>query len=399
MTPNRIAFIPLAAEHCGNLDGRSFFADVPPFYGNDDTYARLLAGSASFGGSLYSSSRVAVGQGFPSAFTVLGGLFSSLAGDRWSEVIQSMNGNNNGKDKIQYGGMIGLHGDGLAEMTLNHLSFGLVNGQISLNPDGDFIESTDDTNSYGYNGIGGGLGYDVGIPYGIYCRHQHEYGDNGQGYAPNDLWGFGNDGLSTVGIASAKCTVKVRGYELALKTLMNAGITAQVPQGYQRWGSSGDSQTDFGTTAGYAKVYDAWPEEQTIFDPRYFAVMHFNPGTLLTVPGGSFVGDPDQDTAADVDPTGYTDMYRWVDRAEFDCDHRVPTISGVPGSTDLVEVPAGDFILSDYPAPLQQNATVSSAGGGRSGSMGMIRPKSEWKVVTTRRGMLLPFKYRKKVLA
>ena len=406
-TPNRIAFIPLAAEHCGNLDGRSFYADVPPFYGNDDSYARMLAGSASFGASLYSSSRVAVGGDFPNYapynFDVL---FSSLAGDRWAGVIQSMNGNNDGGNKIQYGGkdqqgnrvmMPGVHGDGLAEMSLNHLSFGLVNGQISLSPDGDFIESTDDTNSYGNNGFGG-LGYNVGIPYGIYCRHQHEYGDNGQGYAPNDLWGFGNDGLSTVGIASAKCTVKVRGYELALKTLMNAGITAQVPQGYQRWGSSGDSQTDFGTTAGYAKVYDAWPEEQTIFDPRYFAVMHFNPGTLLTVPGGSFVGDPAQDTAADVDPTGYTDMYRWVDRAEFDCDHRVPTISGVPGSTDLVEVPAGDFILSDYPAPLQQNATVSSAGGGKSGSMGMIRPKSEWKVVTTRRGMLLPFKYRKKVI-
>ena len=127
--------------------------------------------------------------------------------------------------------------------------------------------------------------------------------------------------------------------------------------------------------------------------------MHFNPGTLFTLPGGSFAGDPAQDTAADVDPTGYKDMYRWVDRAEFDCDHRVPTISGVPGSTALVEVPAGDFVLADYPAPLQQNATVSAAGGGRSGSMGMIRPKSEWKVVTTRRGMLLPFKYRKKVLA
>ena len=407
-TPNRIAFIPLTAEHCGSLDARSFYADVPPFYGSDDSYARMLAGSASFGASLFSSSRVALGRGFPANDGDLFAVFPGAFGDRMA-ILKDLAGTD-GADKIQYAGMFGLHGDALGSMILNHLSFGQVGGQISMNPDGDFIESTDFSNC-GLNGVrfsspptqGINAGFPkcgkVGIPYGIYCRHQHEYGDNGQGYAPNDLWGFGNDGLSTVGIASAKCTVKVRGYELALKTLMNAGITAQVPQGYQRWGSSGDGQMDFGTTAGYAKVYDAWPEEQTIFDPRYFAVMHFNPGTLFTLPGGSFAGDPAQDTAADVDPSGYTDMYRWVDRAEFDCDHRVPTISGVPGSTDLIEVPAGDFVLSDYPAPLQQNATVSSAGGGRSGSMGMIRPKSEWKVVTTRRGMLLPFKYRKKVIA
>lgn len=400
-TPNKIAFIPLAAEHCGSVDGRSFYADVPNQYGNDDSYARQLAGSASFGTSLYSSSRMALGRPKP---TVAGAAdfpaFPNAFADRML-ILAGLAGTD-GSDKIQYGGMIGMHGDGLGTMFLNHLSFGqLPNGQISFNPDGDFIESTDSTNfeangCEGFIGAGNGT---IGIPYGIYCRHQHEYGDNGQGYAPNDLWGFGNDGLSTVGIASAKCTVKVRGYELALKTLMNAGITTSVPDRHQRWGSSGDGQMDFGTTAGYVKVYDAWPEEQTIFDPRYFAVMHFNPGTLLTLPGGSFVGDPAQDTAADVDPSGYTDMYRWVDRAEFDCDHRVPTISGVPGSTDLIEVPAGHFVLSDYPAPLQQNATVSSAGAATVSTMGMIRPKSEWKVVTTRRGMLLPFKYKKKILA
>ena len=412
-TPNKIAFIPLAAEHCGSLDSRSLGAENPPFYNNDDSYSRNLAGSASFGTSLFSSSQMAMGRPQPtdinSAASYQFLAFPGAFGDRMG-ILAGLAGTD-GADKIQYGGMIGMHGDALGSMILNHLSFGqLPNGQISFSPDGDFIESTD-LNNCGSNGVrpntfstGGSLSTfppcgNVGIPYGIYCRHQHEYGENGQGYAPNDLWGFGNDGLSTVGIASAKCTVKVRGYELAVKTLMNAGITTSIPDRHQRWGSSGDGQMDFGTTAGYVKVYDAWPEEQTIFDPRYFAVMHFNPGTLLTVPGGSFVGDPAQDTAADVDPAGYTDMYRWVDRAEFDGDHRVPTISGVPGSTDMIEVPAGAFVLSDYPAQPQQNATVSSAGGGRSGSMGLIRPKSEWKVVTTRRGMLLPFKYRKKVLA
>ena len=168
-TPNRIAFIPLAAEHCGNLDGRSFYADVPPFYKNDDTYARLLAGSSSFGASLFSSSRVAVGGDFPTTRHVFDTLFAKAAAERWVEVIQSMNGNNDGGNKIQYGGngvmMPGVHGDGLAEMQLNHLSFGQVNGQLSISPNGDFIESTDDTNS-AENGYGG-YGYFAGIPYGI----------------------------------------------------------------------------------------------------------------------------------------------------------------------------------------------------------------------------------------
>tara|TARA_R100001129_G_scaffold186219_2_gene177018 strand:- start:3 stop:4604 length:4602 start_codon:yes stop_codon:yes gene_type:complete len=400
--PNRICFIPLSAEHCGSLDFRSYYSTFSPGYNGDDTYARFLdLGSQST--SLYQSALDAMGAGSATlpAFAIDPNgagvqIFPEKFARRSAENYVYLYGSNNPAKRIAYANLDANNGDGHGDhpgqMELNHLSWGR-NGNLVALPDGDLVVSQDDTNSdqngHGINGIR------YGIPYGIYCRHQHEYGENGQGYAPNDLWSFGNDGLSTIGISSAKCTVKVRGYELAVKSITSAGITTTVPDRRQRWGTSGDGQMDFGTTAGYVKVYDAWPEEQTIFDPRYFAVMHFNPGTLLTLPGGSFKGKTDQDTAADVETKAYDDMYRWADNEEFDCDHRVPTISGAPGETHLVEVPVGHLILSDYPAKRQANTFYPSLPH----SMGMIRPKSEWKVVTTRRGMLLPFKYRKKVLS
>ena len=381
---NRITFIPLAAEHCGTFDNRSTNSEVLGHRG-DNSYGGFLDLGSQIS-SLRTSDRAAMGD----IAAVIGGAGAVGQSDTMVfplEFVQRCStfgyskqygAGDLGGNRITYAGGGGPHGDDMASMLLNHLSYGQdANGNLLLGSDGDLVESVDRHSIVnGYNGFG--------IPYGIYCRHQHEYGDNGQGFAPNDLWSFGNDGLSTVGIASAKCTVKVRGYELAVKTLMSAGISAQVPRGYQRWGSSGDGQMDFGTTAGYVKVYDAWPEEQTIFDPRYFAVMHFNAGQLMTIPGGKFVGDPAQDDSSKMDE--YTNMYRWVDNEEFDVDYRVPTVSGNPGDVNLIEIEEGREVFSDF------------AHSQLRGVAGLIRPKEEWKVVTTRRGMLLPFKYRKKTL-
>lgn len=53
----------------------------------------------------------------------------------------------------------------------------------------------------------------------------------------------------------------------------SGGISRRDPM----WGSSSDNYYDFGTTAIHARVFDYWPEEDTFYDPRYFAVLHFNP--------------------------------------------------------------------------------------------------------------------------
>jgi hypothetical protein len=381
--PSRVVFVPITAEHFGTFDKRAAVClGVTSIYhcaGLDTSYAFNSSKGKRTKDIHSSANELFLGQGgigsdkfvFPSYFVQRNGY------SHWSK----MYGNGDyGGNRLYYAGG-GQHGDNVMEIMLNHrnntpssLGGGGMGG--GGNDNGDLYESVDKV-------LNGGNG--VGIPYGIYTRHSHKYGRGGQGYAPNDVWtGMGADGPAAIGIASAKCTVKCRGYEIAIKTLMTAGIPRQIPRGYQRWGSSSDGQTDFGTTAGYAKVYDAWPEESTIFDPRYFAVMHFNDGQLLSAASGKFVGQPSQDDASKMDT--YNDMWRWVDNVETTVDYRIPTMSGEPGSLARMEVPYAAQIFKDSFYHPQNHLKY------------MIRAKQEWAVSTTRRGMLLPFKWRKKTI-
>jgi hypothetical protein len=131
---------------------------------------------------------------------------------------------------------------------------------------------------------------------------------------------FSRNGAHCVGIISAKNTISKGGggkinYSLIQDFGLNQERTSSVVQnvfsvvmgiafggssggiqtGVPQWGSDTDSISSFGTTALHVKIYDYWPEEQTLFDPRYFGVLHFNPGcyyntnqyndTLATIAG------------------------------------------------------------------------------------------------------------------
>lgn len=114
-------------------------------------------------------------------------------------------------------------------------------------------------------------------------------------------------GAECVGITSAVATIKkVGGGQINFQTNQYFGLTPQrtvtvdpglpiaiLPIGgglgiggggssvninsFPQWGSSSDDVDSFGTTALHVRIFDYWPEEQTLFDPRYFAVLHFNP--------------------------------------------------------------------------------------------------------------------------
>ena len=135
--------------------------------------------------------------------------------------------------------------------------------------------------------------------------------------SPRLFRGFGSqNGAHCVGIISAKNTISKGGggkinYSLLQDFGLNQERTSTVTQnvfsvvmgiafggssggiqtGSPQWGSDTDSISSFGTTAMHVKIYDYWPEEQTLFDPRYFGVLHFNPGsyynysTLATIAG------------------------------------------------------------------------------------------------------------------
>jgi hypothetical protein len=125
----------------------------------------------------------------------------------------------------------------------------------------------------------------------------------------------GYDGSSIAGIIGAKNTISKSGGSINFSVSQNfgssisrstsagqgpsisilpigGGIALSTPGTDSRtttlptWGSSQDNPWSFGTLALHVRVFDEWPENQTIFDPRYFSILHFNPGNL-----GSFDGD------------------------------------------------------------------------------------------------------------
>lgn len=53
--------------------------------------------------------------------------------------------------------------------------------------------------------------------------------------------------------------------------------------GIPQYGSKSDEIYSFGTTALFVRIFDSWPEELTVFNPRYFSVVHFNPGNRQSV--------------------------------------------------------------------------------------------------------------------
>lgn len=124
---------------------------------------------------------------------------------------------------------------------------------------------------------------------------------------------------------------------------------------YPRWGSSSDSVYSFGTTALHVRIFDYWPKEQTIFDPRYFGVLHFNPGKI-----NSIVETQEVDRVVVVDNTQTVAKVN-VDVIGSDVDFRIPTYYNneiIPVGTRIT-----DQILT---APLDQ-----------------------WRVNAIRRGQLL----------
>lgn len=121
------------------------------------------------------------------------------------------------------------------------------------------------------------------------------------------------------------------------------------------WGSTNNDSIDsFGTTALHAMVWDYWPEQQTVFIPQYFTVLHFNPGKLLS--------SPETDDVKYKLKNG-TEITVKVDKIEHDVDFRVPTFD-----ESFQPVPAGTIFTKDGPE---------------------LAPQNMWKVNTVRRGQLV----------
>jgi len=114
----------------------------------------------------------------------------------------------------------------------------------------------------------------------------------------------GADGGYCVGIISAKNTItKKSGGKLNYSINQDFGLNQQrtstlatswltiipgifsgggsagggMQYGFPQWGSTTDNINSFGTTALHVRIFDHWPEYDTLFDPRYFGILHLNP--------------------------------------------------------------------------------------------------------------------------
>jgi len=188
-----------------------------------------------------------------------------------------------------------------------------------------------------------------------------------------------------------------------------AGISADDPAvtKHAQWGTLSDNYYDFGTTALHVRLFEVWPHEQTLFDHRYFAVKHFNPGQrdsdVLAQPPNSprrintnsdctNTGASSQDAIYCKTPTqaepfdGKTGSYKHsYDKEDYSVDFRVPTYGPTPGDTNN---PDGDFVHDD-------GIVAVGAVIGRNIA---LRPQGEWRINPVRRGMLLPFSYKMRTI-
>jgi hypothetical protein len=132
------------------------------------------------------------------------------------------------------------------------------------------------------------------------------------------------------------------------------------------WGSTiSDSINSFGTTALHCMVWDYWPEQQTVFVPQYFTVLHFNAGTLFSQPRiktGSFSPQSTGGTTTVGPPITIN-----IDISDFDIDFRIPSYNIKGNDGGYVPVIAGDLIYS----------------------FSSLAPSSDWRVNTVRRGQLV----------
>lgn len=108
---------------------------------------------------------------------------------------------------------------------------------------------------------------------------------------------------------------------------------------FPQWGdrSRTDGISSFGTTALHFRLFDQWPDHQTIFDGRYFTVTHINPFPTIESRSGvlSESSRYSLDTATDV--ITFTDNGNKYYVAETPVDLRVPTYpNGTPIPLDTL---------------------------------------------------------------
>lgn len=173
-----------------------------------------------------------------------------------------------------------------------------------------------------------------------------------------------------------------------------------------QWGSTIDNAQglySFATNALYARTFTQWPEKQTLFDGRYFGVLHFLPGALS--------GHVNIETETKDDDVVYSGVWSpTVGRTSPNASQRTATLPQYERSVDKVTYSV-DFRIPTYAhpkTPASDNIICSAETiVNRCGpDSRVLRPESEWRVNPIRRGQMFAigannqriFRYFKRVI-
>ena len=228
-------------------------------------------------------------------------------------------------------------------------------------------------------------------------------------------------GIGGVGVIGAVCTVGAVD-RITFTTHNNIGMISYLinKRWYPSWGGNNSDRYDkFGTTDLSVRVYQAHPREDTLYDSRFFAVHHFNPGSMLpdrrdsigvakdlymvvSVDGKAeaFVADTQ---IVDTDGDSKVDCVTDVSRTSVDT--QVPSYVEYQDDCDIKEKWAEADAASELYVPTRQPKSASPTEFNQAYGDEIYKnsvhtyektwhrliPKENWNVDPTRRGKLLPY--------
>ena len=223
---------------------------------------------------------------------------------------------------------------------------------------------------------GYGLGFNVDYPTALF---QSNDPSEHFSIAWNDYFNgwMVDEPAGAVGVIGAICTVSA-GPMINFTTHQTIGMGSDFLRPPSVWGTTWGGPSlkynDFHTTDLSVRIYHAWPRSQTIYDPRFFAVHHFNNGVTLD----------DTITRGAQDTNGSNVPDHNIAIADSTVDIREPTYVTESGQ---------DSVTIDLPIPIGVGGQVFGDAVHFGGAAHPLLSSSQWDINPVRRGKLLPFNY------
>ena len=263
------------------------------------------------------------------------------------------------------------------------------------------------------------------LPWDMYIKRPASNGPDGTPYGYNN----GQRGANTVGIVAAKNTFGIQqggtitfesDYAIGVNGKSGSTLSTNRWEGFgggmndlgggisydiEQWGTRDCRPIAMGHSSLYVKIFDHWPSKDTIYDARYYTPLFFCAGKFNSGPKyrevsglddeGNTILPDDQEWIPSLPTSGYASSdlaalqyARDIDviEPEINVDFRVPTL-GHPlnAEVDNQIVSYGFFV--DKHGVLQTKGYES--GDERAEGRNALRPKSEWRVNTVCRGMMV----------